>query len=178
MACLFVVDEASQQVETFAFELQEDRIVEIGGENEGWSRSAVDTRGASRLVQYRLIQEWLADTEAYEDAVQRAQEHIEANLDQVIPSRVSELIGVERKDHGIEFAFRAKNTREMFRIRDERRNGAERHLYQQIRRLVCGSDERAALLAFQENSVPYTYRLEQSNGDPMTLYAAFPNSPC
>lgn len=178
MACVFVVNEAPQQVETFAFELTENRIIEVGGGNESWSRARVNAREAPTLMQYRLIQNWLSDEQSYEDAVDRAYDHIIANLDQVTPARVSEFSSVERTPAAVNFTFRANDTDEMFRIRDGYPDGADRHLYQHIRRLVCGSDERAALLAFQENRVTYTYALDRSNGDPMTLYAVFPNLPC
>ncbi|GHE97885.1 hypothetical protein GCM10016455_18130 [Aliiroseovarius zhejiangensis] len=178
MACVFVVSEEPHQVETYAFELNEDSIVEVGGASESWSRAAVETRAATRLVQYRLMQEWLADLQIHDAAVERAYAHVAANLDQVVPARASQFDGVERKNGVIIFTFRAKDTAEMFRIRDGSNDGADRHLYQHIRRLVCGSDERAALLAFQENAVTYIYELNSSDGRPMTLYGAFPNLPC
>ncbi|MEL6362316.1 MAG: hypothetical protein AAFR21_14660 [Pseudomonadota bacterium] len=178
MACVFVVNEALQQVETFAFELTENRIIEVGGGNESWSRAKVKTRASPILEQYRLIQNWLSDEQSYDEAVDRAYDHIVANLDQVIPTRESEFSSVERRQATVNFTFRAKDTEGIFRIRDGYPDGADRHLYQHIRPLVCGSDERAALLAFQENRVTYTYALDRSNGEPLTLYAVFPNLPC
>jgi hypothetical protein len=178
MACVFVINEEPQQVEVFAFELTEDRIIEVGGEGEGWSRSAVDTRDAPRLVQYRLMQQWLDDPEEHDAAVQRAYAHVTANLDQITPQRISQFDGVEMKDGIINFIFSAKSTSEMARLRDESNVSADRHLYQHIRRVVCGSDERAALLAFQENAATYAYDLYRSDGQPMTRYTVFPNLPC
>ncbi len=178
MACLFVVSEAPQQVEVYAFELTDGSIVEIGGAKESWPRAAAKAREATRLVQYRLIQKWLSDPQAHDEAVKRAYDHIAANLDKVVPTRVSKFDGVEHKQDTIKFTFRAKDTAEMVRIREKSRHGADRHLYKNIRPLVCGTDERAALLAFQENKVTYAYELNRSNGKPMTLDAAFPNLPC
>lgn len=178
MACIFVVNEAPQKVETYAFELTDNSIVEVGGAGEAWSRAAVDTRDAPRLVQYRMMQTWLADPQAHATAAERAHAHVSANLDQVVPARVSQLDDVAWKDGIINFTFAAKDTAEMTRIRDGSQGGADRHLYQHIRKLVCGSDERAALLAFQENAATYMYDLNRSDGRPMTQLAVFPNLPC
>ena len=103
MACVFVVNEEPQQVETYAFELTQDSIVEVGGAGEAWSRSAVDTRDAKGLLKYRLMQEWLTNPQSHDAARDRAYAHVAANLDQVVPARVSQFESVERKGSLIEF---------------------------------------------------------------------------
>ncbi|MDQ2095059.1 hypothetical protein [Rhodalgimonas zhirmunskyi] len=178
MACVFVVAEKPQQVEVFTFELTGDSIIEVGGAGEGWSRDPVKTREAPRLTQYRLMQAWLTDPEAREAAAKRAYAHVSENLDQVIPQRLSGLDSVAWKSGRVNFAFVAKSASEMRRIRKKSKDSESRHLYQHIRKLVCGSDERAALLAFQENSATYTYDLNRKDGRPMTMFATFPNLPC
>lgn len=178
MACVFVVSEAPQQVEIFAFEMTKDKIIAVDGSNEAWPRKVVAARDATRLEQYRLIQTWLSDETARDAAVDRAFAHIEARLDQVIPDRISQLNSVARKDRVINFSFGAKSDKEMLRLRQHSSDSADRHLYNHVRRIVCGSDERAALLAFQENAPTYTYDLSRRNGASMTLYAAFSNMPC
>lgn len=178
IACVFVISEAPQQVEIYAFELTEDSIVEVGGASEGWSRAAVETRDVPQLGQYRFMQEWLADPQAHAAAVERAYAHVAANLDQVVPQRVSQFDRVEYESGVINFTFSAKDTAEMFRIRDGSEHGADRQLYQLVRPVVCGSDERAALLAFQENAPAYKYDLNESDGQPMTQFGTLPNLPC
>ncbi|PTX53794.1 hypothetical protein C8N43_3837 [Litoreibacter ponti] len=178
MACVFVVDEEPQQIEIFAFELTERSMVEVGGDGEAWSRVAVATREASRLVQYRLMQGWLDDPQAHDAAVERAYAHIAANLDQAVPTRLSRFESVELRDGIIDLTFSAKNSAEMFRVRDNSPNGEERQLYQNVRNMLCGSDERAALLAFQENEITFVYEVNGSNGQPITPYGWFTNLPC
>mgnify|MGYP007124611280 CR=1 FL=1 len=66
----------------------------------------------------------------------------------------------------------------MRRIRKKSLDAEPRHLYGHIRKLVCGSVERDALVAFQENTGTYIYQTNRRDGHLMTQYAAFPNLPC
>ena len=177
MACVFVVDEDPAQVETFAFELTPERIIEVGGEGQSWSRAPVEARDAPRLAQYRLIQTWLEDPAAHDAAVERAFAHVQDNLDQATPQRISQLDGVEMRQDVIYFTFSARSDAEMTRRR-EKPFGTERALFQHLGPVVCGSTERAALLAFQENDPAYMFDLKRRNGDPMTRFGTFPNMPC
>jgi len=178
MACVFVIDEEPEQVEIYAFELTGSRIVEIGGPGESWPRAMVATRNAPRLRQYRLMQEWLIDQQAHAAAVDRAYDHFAANLDHTVPQRVSPFDGVARRNGVINFTFSANHDSEMFRIRDGAVFGSEIQLYQHIRKLVCEDDERAALMAFQENETAYMFDLNRQDGQPMTQHGTFPNLPC
>ena len=178
MACVFVIDEDPQQVEIYTFELTEDRIIEIGGESEAWSRKRVETRDANRLVQYRFMQEWLENPQARQAAVDRAYAYISENLDQVRHQRESQFEGVEQKEDIINFTFSEVLPAEMASFREGSSYGEERHLYFHIRNLICGSDERAALLAFQENVRTFKYDLYQRDGKPRTLFSWFPNFNC
>jgi len=178
MACVFVVSEEPKEVEVYGFELTKSSMVEVGGLGEGWTRAAVKSRAAPRLEQYRLMREWLADPQSHAAAVQRAYDHIAANLDLVVPARESQLDGVELKRGIVYFTFGAKSDAAMSQIRDKSALSADRHLYRHIRPAVCGSDERAALLAFQENAPTFMYELNRRDGRPMTQFATFPNLAC
>ena len=178
MACILVVSGQPAEIQVHSFELTGDHIAEIGGAGERWPRKPVKMRDATRLAQYRLMQNWLQDADTHAAAVGRAQAHIAANLDQIIPNHLTQFDDVDLERDVVNFTFRARDTKKMTRIRDGSSDGADRHLFGHIRSVVCGSDERAALLAFQENAATYTYDLNRRDGRPMTRFATFPNFLC